>query len=299
MNGLAASRGMNRRRFLKLSLAVVGLALLAGGIAIWFATIPQYAWLIFGPQHRLRVLIADRPLWITVTQFVDGQETSSQRYRNWESLGDLTFHDPDGRTTYTLRRPGRATVDRNPVRTLATVDIGGPIAYRQYCDLTFAPGNPQSAPVAHFHGPLTVGAVTINWKLPTDLVLRRGSEPTTLRSFVGTMDAAHGCWVVVNSHDGDRPRFPDSVRPEVEIAFPARDVTVPPIVERFVLDQVCCGCVFYAPVKVPDAAGEGKAKVTFSFPAWSGGRVASSTIELRIAAAAPAANVATAQPAAH
>lgn len=280
---------MHRRRFLKLSLAFVALALLAGGVAAWFAAIPQYAWLTFGPQQRLHVLIADRPAWVAVTQFVDGRQTSSERYRDWESIGDLTFRDPDGHTTYTLRSPGRATVDRNPVRTFATVDVAGPIAYRQYCDLAFAPGNPQSAPRAHFHGPLTVGAVTTNWKLPADLMLRRGSEPTTLRSFVGTMDAARGCWVVVNSHEGEKPRFPDSVRPEVEIVFPAHDSTRPAVVERFVLDQVCCGCVFYAPVQVPDTAGEGMAKVTFSFPAWSGAQVATSTIELPIAAAAPTA----------
>lgn len=286
---------MQRRRVLKLMLGVLVVALWAGGIAFWFATIPQYAWLNFGSQQRLRVLIADRPLWITVTQFVDGRQTSSQRYRDWESIGDLTFHDPDGRTTYMLRDPGRATFDRNPVQMFATIDIDGPIAYRQYCDLAFRQGNPQSAPFAHFHGPLTVGAVTTHWKVPADLVLRRGGEPTTLRSFVGTMDAAHGCWVVVNSHEGEKPRFPDGVRPEVEIVFPAQDAAASPIVERFVLDQVCCGCVFYAPVKVPDAAGEGKAKVTFSFPTWSG-QVASSTIHVPIAAEA---TVAAAQATTH
>ena len=48
------------------------------------------------------------------------------------------------------------------------------------------------------------------------------------------------------------------------------------------LDQFCCGCVFYAPIPVPDAAGDGIAKVTISFPAWTVGHVASSTLELPV-----------------
>jgi hypothetical protein len=36
-------------------------------------------------------------------------------------------------------------------------------------------------------------------------------------------------------------------------------------------------------VRVPDEAGDGKAKVTFSFAAWQAGKVAPSTVELPIA----------------
>jgi len=35
-------------------------------------------------------------------------------------------------------------------------------------------------------------------------------------------------------------------------------------------------------VRVPDAAGHGTAKVTFSFDNWEAGRVASSTLELPV-----------------
>jgi hypothetical protein len=35
-------------------------------------------------------------------------------------------------------------------------------------------------------------------------------------------------------------------------------------------------------VRVPDEAGHGKAKVTFSFDAWKEGRVASTTIEIPV-----------------
>jgi hypothetical protein len=40
--------------------------------------------------------------------------------------------------------------------------------------------------------------------------------------------------------------------------------------------------LFHGPVRVPDEAGNGMAKVTFSFAAWDAGKVSSSTIELPI-----------------
>ena len=40
-------------------------------------------------------------------------------------------------------------------------------------------------------------------------------------------------------------------------------------------------------MRVPDDAGLGKAKVTFSFDAWKDGKVAPSTVELPVVAAKP------------
>jgi hypothetical protein len=41
--------------------------------------------------------------------------------------------------------------------------------------------------------------------------------------------------------------------------------------------------LFYGPVRVPEEAGLGKAKVTFSFAAWKEGRVAPNTVEIPVA----------------
>jgi hypothetical protein len=38
----------------------------------------------------------------------------------------------------------------------------------------------------------------------------------------------------------------------------------------------------HGPVRVPEEAGEGKAKVTFSFDAWTEANVAASTVELPV-----------------
>ena len=44
--------------------------------------------------------------------------------------------------------------------------------------------------------------------------------------------------------------------------------------------------LYHGPVRVPEEAGSGKAKVTFSFDAWKEGKVAPSTVELPIETAA-------------
>jgi hypothetical protein len=40
--------------------------------------------------------------------------------------------------------------------------------------------------------------------------------------------------------------------------------------------------LYHGPVRVPDEAGSGMAKLTFSFQKWREGKVASSTLELPI-----------------
>jgi hypothetical protein len=273
----AASRKWVRR----LSLTAGAIAVLFAG-AFFYYTRPHYAWLAFGPQQRLRVLMCDRALWITLTEFIDGEATSRvERFRDFWVCEGVTFADPDGATRYTIT--GISGTTQRPHEIFVKVKIDGPLAYEQYCDLVVDGRDAESARVAHFNGPLTVGVVTVNWKVPEGLALSRGSEPTSLRTFVGTMDPERGGWVVVSTQDrATACLFADGVRPEVEVAFPARSANQPAMLRRFTLEEVCCGCVFYGPVSVPDEAGDGNATLTFSFPAWAAARVAPSTLELPI-----------------
>lgn len=269
---------MWRKRLLRFLVAGAVLVFLVSGAALFLYTRPLYGWLTFGPREKLRLLICDRGLWIALTQFVDGTPSRVDHFRNWKACDDLMLNDPDGHTTYTLSRFGIYSVASGPKRLVASVSIKGPLIYEQYCDLPLVARDPQSAKVAHFHGPLTVGPVTINWKLPKHLALRRGDKPTTLRAFVGTMDETRGCWVVIRSHDREqKPYFPRGVHPVVDVEFPAKSAELPAIRQQFPLDHVCCGALFYGPVRVPDEAGDGMAKITFSFPAWSDASVASTT----------------------
>jgi hypothetical protein len=276
---------MSKQRLLRVLLAAVAIVFLAGGGVFAWLTRPHYGWLTFGAQERVRMLVCDRGLWISTMLYVDGQQGVSKRIASWDELKGWTLQDPVDRTEYTITSAGNLRVT-GPREIMVHVDVRGPVAYSQYCDLSLMAGDPTSARVAQFHGPLTVGAVTANWKVPRNLGLQRGGSPTSLRAFVGTMSAARGCWVVVDTQDKQRnPAFPSGIRPEVEIIFAAQSAGQPPIVQRYSLDQVCCGCVFYAEAPVPADAADGLARVTYSFPSWSAASVASSTIELPILSA--------------
>jgi hypothetical protein len=146
-------------------------------------------------------------------------------------------------TAYVVRLCASYLVDAaNDASTKALtmdVDVNGPVPCRQYSD-TFVARELAKAPVSHFHGPLAIGPVTINWAIPPGLALRRGAAGTDLQANVGTLDAARRCWVVVATHEGtDKCLSPDGVRPIADIAFPASALCGLPIWRRYVLGRVC------------------------------------------------------------
>ena len=95
------------------------------------------------------------------------------------------------------------------------------MSYRQYCGFELR-GRPGEAQVAHFHGPLAMGPLTINWKVPAELALVTGDKPTDLRGYAGTMNAEHGGWVVVRNHNGDVPAFSQGRLPRRGRGVPPR-----------------------------------------------------------------------------
>src|SRR5438094_941644 len=66
-------------------------------------------------------------------------------------------------------------------------------------------------------------------------------------------------------------RYLEAVKPPVvavaDIAFPAEDGGMPPIVTKATIKECCCGFV-EGSVRVPGKAGKGLAKVTVHIPDW-------------------------------
>jgi hypothetical protein len=119
------------------------------------------------------------------------------------------------------------------------VDVGGPVAYRQYCD-TFPASELDKAPTSHFHGPLAIVSEATMLGGDPSLVLSRRAEENDLRAVIGTRDDRRGCWVVVKSHDApDACSFPAGVRPVADIEFPPRKAGGPPVKRHFTLGQFC------------------------------------------------------------
>jgi hypothetical protein len=237
---------MMKKRWLLSSLSLFVLAG-AGVFLVYPRPKTQYCWVVFGSEGKTRVLVRAKGEAFAVDGDADGDLNGlHKRFNHWTQCRDVTITDPVRKTTYIITRLGGQRVFSGVFRSAAWerltvfVDIKGPLEYHQYCDVEMR-DNAEQAAVAHFHGPLTVQAQKINWRLPPDLALRRGEEPTDLRAYIGTLEAAKGCWVVVQSEDWYQgtPFFPAGVHPVAEIEFSTRGVGAPPIKRLFPLDKTC------------------------------------------------------------
>jgi hypothetical protein len=202
-----------------------------------YAATPQYALLLFGPQGTLRVWLVVDGKTMYLDRDGDGDLTGGdERLPRKEDRKDVVLRDADGKTRYVIT--SASTFAEEPQTLFVEVRIEGPVAYHQYTTVELR-DKPSAARIAHFHGPLTAQAVTVQWKLPPKLALAAGDEPTDLRALVGTLDAEHGCWVVVRSHVGnDKLAFPGA-EPVVDVEFPAKTPGGAPLKRRFALAEFC------------------------------------------------------------
>ncbi len=214
---------------------------------------PAYGLLLFGPDAKLAVWIVLDGETLYVDRNGNGDLTDDgEKFAKEADCKDIELADPDGKTKYVIEsvqsdntsytpaaRKERAAKGIPPALSV-NVGIKGPCEYRQYCDIGELRDDPKKAMLAHFHGPLTAGVRTINWKVHEAMGLRRGAEPVTLPVVIGTMSAKHGCWVVVVTCAGDKKcAFPDAVRPIAEVEFPAADPRKPAVKLKFALDGFC------------------------------------------------------------
>jgi hypothetical protein len=201
---------------------------------------PRYGLLLFGPKAALRVWLVLDGEELYLDRNGDGDLTGKDKHMgNLSQVKDVTLADPDGKTKYVITSINSYQLGKPPEHHLmVNVDIRGPLSYRQYCDLKTVE-KPSKAALAHFHGPLTAGPRTINWKVPSELTLPAGEKPGELYVMIGTMSAEHGCWVVVRNHNGNECAFAREVRPVVEVEFPAKAPGGKAVKRRCKLDAFC------------------------------------------------------------
>jgi hypothetical protein len=201
---------------------------------------PQYALFLFGSEAKLRVWFVLDGLTVYVDRNGDGDLTAKdERFAKLEDCKNVTLAEPDGKTRYLISSIGSYKDEKlERQHVMVNVEITGPIAYKQYCDVELV-GSAREARIAHFHGPLSIGPRTILWKVPPELALKTGENPTDLNAVIGTMDARHGCWVVVCTHLDNKSAFPTGVVPVVDIQFPSRQAGGNPVKKRYALDKFC------------------------------------------------------------
>ena len=226
----------------KAVILVVALLAVIVGSVIAFLFVPgkpEYCWLVFGPEAKLRVLVRLQGSKVAIDRNGDGKLAWPGEYLG--RIGrcrDIVITDLDERNSYTIT--SMSLDDETPLRRyfMVNVDIKGSLEYRQYCDVELTVSR-DDAKEAHFHGPLTVAPTTILWKLPPNQALLRGDKPKMLRVNVGTMIADKGCWVVVVTRYKDQPAFPKGIHPVVNVEFPPKNPGEAPIRWQYPLDEPC------------------------------------------------------------
>jgi hypothetical protein len=224
-------------------LSLVALMLVALAAVALFFNRPreaQYCWLVFGSEGSLRVLVERTAKSIAIDGNADGRFSAAERFKSLQDCQNFVIADPDDRSRYVITSVNEYRDEDSAVaRLMFSIDIEGPVAYQQYCDVGMH-GRAETASRAHFHGPLSIDVRRIWGKLPKGLVLTRGEEPSELQVNIGTFDVAKDCWVVVRTHDDEgESAFPEGVHPFADVEFPAQTAGDPPIVERYPLDQFC------------------------------------------------------------
>jgi len=153
--------------------------IILGGVSAGVALAPEatFGWLHFGPEARLRVLVRLHGPAVSLTEYAGDKPTGRvERFKSQDACKDVTFRDPDGKTSYVITHLNAFQPKKDsPLDLMVNVDIQGAVTYRQYCDIVATATNSEKAPMAHFHGPLTIEPRKIYWKLPESVTLLRRS----------------------------------------------------------------------------------------------------------------------------
>jgi RNA polymerase sigma factor (sigma-70 family) len=279
----------------------------------------HYCRLVFGPAAKVQALVRLDGEQVAVDRDGDGKfDGKGEQFASEKDCKDIVLTDPDGKTSYVITSVHALHVVPPEKFLEVRVHIRGALSYPEGCIVQMA-ARPEDAPKVHFHGPLTVAPqgwrianrasrlvendladlgsllppalkrlagkeLAIESALPRSL--KRTGEPTMLSAGVVT-EGVNNLVAVCSPDDTDEGRrekspFPEGVHPFVRVEFPGKAAGDPPVKKSYPLDQYAGDGFYRGQVRVPDEAGDGKAKVTFSFDTWKGARVAPTTVEIPV-----------------
>jgi RNA polymerase sigma factor (sigma-70 family) len=277
----------------------------------------HYCWLGFGPKAKIRALVRLKGEEVAIDRDGDRKfDRPGERFESENDCKNVVIADPDGSTSYVITSVHVLHVVPPQKYLAVRVHVRGAVSYPQCCIVQLA-NQANGAPLAHFHGPLKISTdgwrivnratrlfenslVNVDGLLPQSLKdlagkelatestlpksLNRSGEPASLYAGIATDGDGTHVAICSPSDDPEKRRetapFPKGIQPVVDVEFPAKNPGSPTIKKRYLLDQFCCDGLYRGPVRVPDDAGAGTAKVTFSFDAWKEGRVAPTTVEI-------------------
>ncbi len=244
---------------------------------------PGYCLLVFGLKAKTRVWLVVDGDHVYLDRNGNGDLTEAgecvdKKDCGWFLLGEVT--EADGKTAHEKLRI-RVWEDSK-----FSVALRSPhAAYRFVGRDDFArprlAAKPADAPIIHPNGPITLAAFT-----PMNFAFRsadetRDSQFEWLNLMAGSRGLGPGTFTVM---DGDGvPGLTKGGRTVLaEIEFPARTADAPPILSRQSLRAEGWSwgkCLFAGPVRVPNEAGGGYAKLTLTVEGLEPGETAPATIK--------------------
>ena len=243
---------------------------------------PKYCLLVFGAEAQARFWLVLDGETLYVDLNANGNLTQAgESFQGKREDGTLCFNiriltEPDGETIHTglrlLQREDGSVSIRVRVEDGWTWEAGTNAINRlKFAEL------PSNAPIIHFNGPRTFG-------VPEPGTLDRDIERNLTWSnylSIGTPGLGSGTFAALDSN-----QIPKSQRRlTAEIKYPSQKEGGKPIQVKEEFKISPRGSRFsFGPVRVPDEAGNGKAKLTFSLPNWPEGKVAPATIEVSVRA---------------
>jgi RNA polymerase sigma factor (sigma-70 family) len=264
---------------------------------------PKYCLLVFGPEAKTRVWLVHDGDTLYVDRNGNGDLTEEgEKIESKEELIKLedagsnsqnrregiandtlllrvhfnagTIEEGDGKTKHTLWVNAHIRDDEG---YLIATEVDG--KYLQMTDqvLQFA-DKPKDAPIVHINGPLVLRRFP-PWREERRTILTRGDPDNQIVAIIWTLGIGKYSEAFLNPFKG----IPEDVHPIANIEFQNKEPEGKPIRVRLPLDKRYVGnSLFYAPVKVPDEAADGKAKVTVNFADWKDRCVAPATFEVMV-----------------
>jgi hypothetical protein len=225
---------------------------------------PLHCLLVFGPAAKTRIWVVLDGTDLFVDTNGDGDLSApNKRFPDdGRSFKPFEISDAAGPDRYLVRR---IDIDRSlpefGVVFDIQVDING--KYRQGSTpvrcvpaehkdqphgMPLLATEPGRAPICHFHGPLTLRLKTVYGVCNQQLVA--GEKPGDLFVYLGTFDAAHGCFVTVRTNWREKlgDKFVDRlfpvdvdpmVHPVADVEFPAKEPGGKLVRARYELSQRC------------------------------------------------------------
>jgi hypothetical protein len=252
---------------------------------------PKYCLVVVGPEAKTRVwLVLDGDV-LYVDRNGDGDLTGTGKRIPKKSRGEAyslcvfpvgTISPHDGSDPFSLDMEEEWFDEAKIISHAISYQPlkGKGFAQKTVGVLTFA-DRPQDAPIIHFGGPLTL--TIFNWHKPLQprqFVRSDRNEEYSLIVATSVFGTKHEVFAMIDGYFPDLAG--DGKFPTVAVEFPGKEAGDKGIVPMPGLRYCACRRRFWFRVQVPAEAGQGKARVTLSFPDWKEAAIAPATFEVPI-----------------